>query len=221
MQTIKRRYVDVMQGLGGRLPLSTARGAQTASAEAAFGWQRWFASLFAIYDTDAMIRLDLPWWNVAATREIDLFLAGRPDARVFEYGSGASTIWLAKRCREILSVEHDRSWHDRFQQQAAGRGNITLLHRPILSESATYAGSIDEFDGQFDLIVVDGRHRAKCLERTVDRLKPGGVIVFDDSGRARYRRAIGDCGLVERRHFGRSFCVPYPDYTSLLRHDGR
>lgn len=219
MHIIKRRYVDTLQGLGALGPF--AEGAQTSRKSDPYGWQRWFSSLFAIYETDRMIALDLPWWNVAATREIEQHLAACGNARVFEYGSGASTVWLAQRCGEIVTVEHDKEWLDKFQRQTKGHDNVSLLHRPIDNGPGKYVNAINEFDGKFDVIVIDGRHRSACLETAASRLSANGIVVFDDSGRSRYRDAIEKSALKEARHFGRSYCVPYPDYTSLLHHGER
>lgn len=216
MQTIKRTYVDFMQHLGGLGPL--ARVGEKVDRQEPHTPMRWFASLFAIYETDRMIALDLPWWNVAATRQIEAFLAGKPDARVFEYGSGASTVWLARRAGEVVTVEHDQAWLTKFQRQTAGHENVTLLYREIESGPAAYCSAIDEMDGDFDVVVIDGRHRAECLHRAAPRLKQDGIIIFDDSGRSRYRSAIQSSGLHEQRHFGLSYCVPYPDHTSILTH---
>ena len=211
---IKRTYVDAMQGLG-TLP-QLERLVRPGPQDDPYGWRRWFASLFAIYETDRMIGLDLPWWNVAATREIADFLKARPAARVFEYGSGASTVWLARRAGEVVTVEHDEAWLRRFERQTGGHPNVTLLHRAIGEGPQAYVGAIEEVGGQFDLIVVDGRHRAACLAQAIPHLARGGIVLFDDSGRPRYRAAIEHCGLVERHHHGRSYCVPYRDHTSLL-----
>ncbi|MEL7217295.1 MAG: class I SAM-dependent methyltransferase [Pseudomonadota bacterium] len=218
MHTIKRRYVDTMQGLGGLGPFAGSVDPPRESDP--YGWSRWFASLFAIYETDRMIALDLPWWNVEATREIANFLGAGGNARVFEYGSGASTVWLAQRCGEIVTVEHDKPWLDKFQRQTKEYDNVSLLYRPIDNGPDAYVKAIDEFDGEFDMIVIDGRHRSACLKQAESRLKRGGIVLFDDSGRSRYRGAIESSALKETRHYGRSYCVPYPDYTSLLRHAG-
>ena len=218
MHVVKRRYVDLMHGLGGIE--AVAQFSQIETTDDRYGWRRWFASLFAIYDTERMIVLDLPWWNVKATHEVEQFLASRPGARVFEYGSGASTVWLAKRAREVISVEHDRPWFDKFVRQTAPHDNVSLMHRSIADGPTGYVAGIEEVGGQFDIIVVDGRHRSACLARSVSHLKPGGMVLFDDSGRTRYRAAIQSCGLAEDRYYGLSYCVPYPDYTSLLRQHG-
>lgn len=214
MQAIKQGYVSGAQALGGARPVR--RFADSSQAADAYGWRRWLASLFAIYDARAMVALDCPWWNVAATREVAEFLAARPGAKVFEYGAGASTVWLARRAAQVVSVEHDSRWLHQFRTLAAPHDNVTLLHRPLGRDGHQYVDAIDSCEGLFDLIVVDGRYRAACLAHARERLAPGGWVLFDDSGRRRYRAGIGASGLRERHFFGRSYCVPYPDHTSIL-----
>lgn len=216
MQALRSTYISAMRGAANFGPL--ARLGEAPAGAAPQSWRLWAASLLAIYDTERMIRLDLPWWNVAATREIERFLQMRPEARVFEWGSGASTVWLARRARQVISIEHDAQWHRTLAQQTEAHPQVTLLHRNLANED--YTAAIDEFEGDFDLIVVDGRQRAACLERATSRLRQGGLILFDDSGRHRYRAAITGCGLKERRFFGRTYCVPYPDHTSLIGQHG-
>ncbi len=218
MPSIKRHYVQSVQALAAIPPL--ARFADAAASSDAYGWRRWLASLLAIYDTRRMVRLGLPWWNVAATREVERHLAARPQARVFEYGAGASTAWLARRAADVISVEHDPAFIGTFREMVGGLDNVTLLERSIEGGPAAYVGAIGEAGGQFDLVVVDGRHRSECLAAAAAHLKPDGIVLFDDSGRKRYRGAIERCGLSERHYFGRSFCVPYPDHTSILDRRG-
>lgn len=212
MQLVKRSYAGFMHAVAGIAAFE--RLTADARTSDAFGLRRWAASLFAIHDVERMIALDLPWWNVAATREIDTFLRARPDARVFEYGAGASTVWLARRCAQVVAVEHHPAWHARLGTLTAHLSNVTLWHRDLAGGG--YANAIDEADGVFDLVVIDGRLRTECLTPAVARLKPGGLVLFDDSGRRRYRAAIERCPLSERRYFGRSYCVPYPDHSSIL-----
>jgi hypothetical protein len=212
MQLVKRSYAGVMHKIADLAPMEKL--AEEARHSDEYGWLRWSASLLAIHDIERMIALGLPWWNVAATREVAQFLRARPNARVFEYGAGASTIWLARHAARVTSVEHHAEWHQRLTKEVARYPNIELHHREL--DGDAYIGAIEAADGPFDLIVVDGRRRTDCLARAIPHLAPGGIILFDDSGRARYRRAIATRGLKERRHFGRSYCVPYPDFTSIL-----
>ncbi len=214
MQTVKRSYVELMHAVANHWPLAALT--ERAGDSCPYGWRRWAASLFAIYDTKRMVALGLPWWNVAATREVEQFLALRPGARVFEFGTGASTAWLAKRADEVVSVEHDIAFIDDFREMLAPLANVTLMERSIESDGEAYIGAISEAGGHFDLIVIDGRFRGDCLNAATKHLARGGLVLFDDSGRKRYRPEIEASGLSEVQHFGRSFCVPYPDYTSLL-----
>jgi protein-L-isoaspartate O-methyltransferase len=190
----------------------------------------WARSLFAIYDIDEMVRLDLPWWNLRATQRVEALLAARPSARVFEFGSGASTVWLAQRAASVISVEHDEEWARIVRQHIGERVELRLVQADARfdpdyaserKDASTlsfrdYASSIDSETEPFDLIVIDGRARGKCLEHALAHLAPDGTILFDDTSRARYRRAIAASGMREERHLGLSACVPYPDSTSLL-----
>lgn len=216
MQVLKQSYIDIAQATG-RAPFikSMAQNARSAPIES---WKRWAASLFAIYDTEAMVELDCPWWNVETTIAVEQFLASRTKPTVFEYGAGASTVWLARRAHKIISIEHDETWNQRFTSMIAGVSGIDLRLRPLGEAGAVspYVSAIDESSDSYDMIVVDGRLRADCLAHAIPHLKPGGIILFDDSGRARYRAAIEGCGLQEDHQFGRSFCVPYPDHSSIL-----
>src|SRR5206468_7996350 len=73
--------------------------------------RHWAASLTRVHDVDAMIELDVPWWTYRAGDAVDRWLAVRPrPVRVFEFGSGASTVWLAARADEVCSVEHHRGF---------------------------------------------------------------------------------------------------------------
>lgn len=215
---LKQVYVQLAQALPALLP-NYASIYSAATGQASHGGRRWLASLGAIYHLDRMVALDIPWWNVASTETVGRFLRSRDGARVFEYGSGASTIWLARRAANVTSVEHDREWAGKLRTKLAGFPNVDLItagydtNGPAADQP--YVRSIEN-SGDYDLIVVDGRLRVYCLDQAIKQLKPDGIILFDDSGRRRYRAAIEGSGLVETRYHGLSYCVPYPDQTSVL-----
>lgn len=194
-------------------------------------------SMFAIHDVDAMVALDVPWWTYRATDVVEAFLAGRGgQARVFEFGSGASTLWLAARAGEVHSVEH----HEGFARQVRrlldarpGLSERTTLHvvdAPVVpaprvpsrgrgaqgADFADYVDTIHRVGGAFDLVVVDGRAREACLRASLEHLAPGARVVVDDSHRARYRQAIADSGLSCRTLRGLTPTLPYPRDTAVL-----
>lgn len=229
----KRGYVkgmravrDIVRPPGTQAPILSARDQR---------YRHWFHSLLAIHDIDALIRLDVPWWTYDAILQVEDFLSDRSGARVFEYGSGASTVWLAKRAGSVISVDHDAEWIDFSRPRLAELGNASVeLVAPDSVADAdpqyhsgkpgyggasfrTYVESIDRWPGEFDLIVIDGRARAACLGKAVERLAEDGMIVFDNSHRLRYRRAIGQCGLEPVVTRGLVPSLPMPDQTTLLR----
>jgi SAM-dependent methyltransferase len=192
----------------------------------------WARSLFAIYDLDDMVHLDLAWWNFDALDRVAELLASRPNSRVFEYGSGASTVWLAKRAAQVTSIEHEAAWAESVRARLAEHPNAEVRlvgadaefdpayaseQRDATTQSfRAYASAIDPESEPFDLVVIDGRARVQCLQHAIGHLAPDGIILFDDSGRKRYRGAIAALGLAEHRYRGLSACVPYADSTSVL-----
>jgi predicted O-methyltransferase YrrM len=193
-------------------------------------------SMFAIHDVGDLSRLDLPWWTYPAIAEVDAHLAARGGkGRVFEYGSGASSVWLGRRAGEVHSVEHSAEFVDFLRPALAEVPTVHLRHVAAPQRGAEakvpsqrhghdgldfadYVRSIDETGGQFDLIVVDGRARSACLRQAVPHLAPDGIIVFDNSNRARYAEAILTSGLKATRYRGWVPSLPYQSETTLLRH---
>lgn len=197
--------------------------------------RHWLQSLFAIYDIDELIRLDVPWWTYDAIEVVAAFLTSRDRPRVFEYGSGASTVWLAKRAQHVTSVDHHAAWVDRLRPRLGKLGNVTLeLIEPdavadpdprFHSRKEGYRGrsfrhyveAIARAEPPFDLIVIDGRARPACLAEAMRHLAKDGMIVFDNSHRPRYREALIGCGLTRSVMRGLVPSLPFPDETTLLR----
>lgn len=201
----------------------------------------WLRSWLSIYDLDDLIALDVPWWTFEAADAVEGFLRSRPRARVLEWGSGASTVWLARRAGSVVTVEHDPAWAERTTRALAAHGATNVLLRVVEPrrgpggvrsgkrgfeglDFTAYADAVDDLDGDLDLMVIDGRAREACLERALERLAEGGWVVFDNVDRARYREAIA---AVDRRirlrvrwTRGRTPALPYPTRTALIAREG-
>lgn len=191
-------------------------------------------SLFSIHDVDDLAAQDLAWWSYPAMREVGRFLAERPAARVFEFGAGASTVWLARRAAWVHSVEHDAGFGGHVRELVADLPNVDLrIVAPTPATAATtvrsgrhghehldfgdYVAAIDAVGGPFDLVVVDGRARVDSFRRALDHLAPDGVIVFDNVRRKRYQPALSAPGLRVEHLRGATPALPYPTTTGIVR----
>jgi hypothetical protein len=180
-------------------------------------------SLLSVYDAADLARLDLPWWTYPAIQAVEEHLSalgGR--ARVFEYGAGASTLWLRARAAEVISVEHDADFMPVVESLVADApGSGVVLSRRLgggdTGTSGGYVSAIEETEGRFDLIVVDGRERVRCVRAALPRLTDGGIILLDDSQRRRYRPVLEDEGLDVVEYSGLVPSLPLPRRTALLR----
>jgi len=128
---------------------------------------------------------------------------------VFEWGFGYSTIYLSNIVGKIISIEHNKEWYnkikeeiknlniknielnlllpdtnmgERYLEYLSNNGDKTLLGMNFYN----YVSYIDTFDILFDIIIIDGRCRNKCLDKAIRMIKSGGFLVFDDYERERY-----------------------------------
>lgn len=103
--------------------------------------------------------------------------------RVFEFGSGNSTIWWAKHTDSVVAVEDDDDWYQHILERLPE--NAELLQY----ESEEFAKSISEYD-EFDVICIDGEKRIECSRVAVDHLSEQGIIIWDDSDREKYQEGL-------------------------------
>ena len=144
----------------------------------------------------------VPLMSSSATRWLDSNLS-RSD-RVFEYGSGGSTLFLHDRVGELISVEHAPDWYrivESLLMLKYSERHSVLLREPqigtpdpdgrVAQDFRDYIGVIDQYEDEyFDLVIVDGRARPECVSHGVPKVKPGGFLLLDDADRPQYQNAI-------------------------------
>lgn len=140
-----------------------------------------------------------PWLPYQATRYIESL---KPK-KVFEWGSGGSTLfWTQLGCSFLVSIEHDQGWYDKIKPQLpewVDYKHIPFEEGEICNDKSDpccyksgstelgqvnfkkYASAIDEY-GSFDLVLIDGMARTSCLVHAHSHVRPGGVIVLDNTG---------------------------------------
>lgn len=120
---------------------------------------------------------ELPWWPFTAVEAIEALL--QPDWHVVEFGSGMSTLWLARRVAHLLSIEDDPDWyaHIAARLREEGLDNATYAFR----RDSAYYDLATVAEGSVDLAVVDGTARWKCVEAVLPKMREGGYIYLDNS----------------------------------------
>lgn len=130
-----------------------------------------------------------------------LFSYLKPNMSVLEWGSGSSTIAIAKRVKEVVTIEHDKSYFRLLESQKLK--NVRAFHIGCNStEKQGHDGTLENYrdyinfpkslDKKFDLIFIDGRARVECAKIAVSLLNENGVIFIHD-----YRNPNPKCDRPE------------------------
>jgi len=159
----------------------------------------------------------IPWLTYPA---IDFLSLRLPRLElVFEYGSGNGTLWWATKAERVRAVENDAVWYERMRKIIPM--NVDLYLEDLDTQSR-YEEKILVQDCQYDVIVIDGRRRNKCMIQSLKRIKPNGVIVLDNSDRLEYMSGINELAVAGFKQIEFSgFCpiVNFKSQTSIFYRD--
>ncbi|MBD2081725.1 class I SAM-dependent methyltransferase [Leptolyngbya sp. FACHB-17] len=136
---------------------------------------------------------DEPWIAQGAIQYCDRHL--QRDQVGFEWGSGRSTAWFGKRLRTLVSIEFDQEWHNKVTEKLRRQNltNVECRYIPVehpLSEptpahypkTPAYVIAINQFDdNSVDFAMVDGHYRQACILAALPKLKPGGLLLVDNT----------------------------------------
>jgi predicted O-methyltransferase YrrM len=127
-----------------------------------------------------------PWLTKNANQILASYLQ---DSDIgLEFGSGRSTLWLAKHSQRLTSVEHDKAWYLKVCQmlEVSKQNNVDYHIIPMdapeeKGADASYVRFVDKFsDNTFDFILIDGIYRGFCALNVLYKVKPGGMIIIDN-----------------------------------------
>jgi len=123
---------------------------------------------------------------------------------VLEWGSGGSTVYFTQFLRNKgvsytwTSIEYNKIWYERIKDLVRSDKNISLIlvdvgntelkQRSIpMNEYVAYPAVLGK---KYDVILVDGRKRRRCLVEASKLLKPNGTVLLHDARRTYYHCAF-------------------------------
>lgn len=99
---------------------------------------KWLLSVTLPYDT---IHDERPWFTLALVDWLDAYI--QPHMNIFEWGSGGSTLFYARRAQRVISIEHEEAWYHRVSDAVRARGLTNIdLHitcQSSLTRESTYS----------------------------------------------------------------------------------
>lgn len=116
----------------------------------------------------------LPWYTYPAIEYLDNIDFG--DKMVFEFGSGSSSAYWAKKSRFVYSVEHNKEWFEKTQNKKEKNQIIELCEN-----EEDYLNAISKIPEKIDVIIIDGMYREKCAKLVQDHLADGGIVILDNA----------------------------------------
>ena len=138
------------------------------------------------------LELGLPWISFDAIEFLTDYV--QKEHTVAEFGGGGSSLFFARRAKQVLCIESDGQWADSIRAaiEREGLANFTLDLLPFdPNNPASYEESahLHRLDGEmFDIILVDGYEedellRPICFRHAEKHINQGGIIIVDDSWR--------------------------------------
>lgn len=164
------------------------------------------------YKTFRFFNRPAPWLSPAAIIFFKKHLT--KEMAVAEFGSGFSTLFIAPKVKQLVSVEHNKTWHklvcDKIKMMNISNVDYKYIpqeepkvqDKPLFlkdfdideyeydyrQDYVAYFSALNEYpDEHFDIIIVDGRARPECVFSSYKKLKNGGLMILDNSERERYK----------------------------------
>lgn len=152
------------------------------------------------------ITQELPWLTQGSVRFIEEHIDRSHS--VLEFGSGGSTVFFARRAKEVISFESggpDRKtdtlaesnrWYKLLVEKLHGSKinnvQLYLLHAYPESELlySYILGSLP--DEHFHWILIDGAYRNLCIEHSKNKLISGGYMIIDNYGNWEHSELLHD-----------------------------
>jgi hypothetical protein len=154
----------------------------------------------------------LPWYTYPAIEYLKQLDFRAKD--VFEFGAGNSSRFWAQRARSVTSVEINSEWHATVEKHKL-KNQVVMLEE----NERAYSLAITRCASNFDVIIIDGAQRLECAKNALPHLRPGGMVILDNSDwHPKTAALLRDADLIEIDFIGFGPVNNYTWATSLFLH---
>lgn len=147
----------------------------------------------SVFTNKEPLELGLPWTSLDSIKFLNEFLS-KSSHEVLELGGGGSTIFFAQRAKNVTCLESYAIWGKKIISKVNELGllNVDLKILPYDIDSLNKFLESDFFlslkNKKYDIILVDNYEediqlRPACFYAAEKIIKPGGIIILDDSWR--------------------------------------
>lgn len=126
------------------------------------------------------------WLSPDACKFLDSI--DKPEWNVLEHGAGGSTLWFAKRCKWVLSIENNWSWYEKLVSMKKEFENMSLIYTDK-ELSKTFPRMLYT---SFDFLMIDGEpveNRLEWISNTRNLVVSKGWVCFDNCNRPEFVEA--------------------------------
>lgn len=121
----------------------------------------------------------IPWLTYPA---ID-FLQRRDfsTSDILEFGGGQSTIYWAHIANSVTCFEENQEWSQYIEQNTGENTSVILTEGEKDTQVEFVNSALNRSNKTFDVIIIDGLHRAPLFETAANRLNRRGMIICDNA----------------------------------------
>ena len=148
---------------------------------------------------------EIPWYTYPAIEYLNNIDFSQKI--VFEYGSGNSSTYWARKAEAVFSVEDNKDWYEKVKNNLAKNQYIYLSEN-----ESDYLKAINRITSKINVIIIDGVHREKCAKLVKEHISNLDIVILDNSDwykeTSKYLREELDLIEVDFHGFG-----PINNYT--------
>jgi len=139
----------------------------------------------------------LPWISWPCIDFLNGYL--KVNQKVIEYGGGGSTLFFLKKGCSVATVESSHEWAESLNSAVANLPGAAgqawqLRLRPVTgNDDPAIDAYINEAGngGPWDVALVDGWGRLRCIHAAKRFIVPGGALIVDNANQQQFRELPG------------------------------